>query len=183
MLCWAQPAAIGSRQKRMKLATISASWHRDLLNVAKASCVSRLAEYGIDADSDIDDFNVPGSLEIPLMALKLAKSSNYDGIIAFGLIVDGGIYRHDFVASAVIDGLMRVQLDTEVPVFSCVLTPHQFHEHSDHVRFYQDHLAKKGAEVAESAFSFVTQLAEQDAPNRSLQSSQNSTPPVRDSED
>ncbi|MCL4162910.1 UNVERIFIED_CONTAM: hypothetical protein GTU68_000574 [Idotea baltica] len=142
----------------MKIATISASWHRDLLILAKSSCVNRLKECGVSPKEDIDDFNVPGSLEIPLMALKLAKSARYDGIIAFGLIVDGGIYRHEFVASSVIDGLMRVQLDTEIPVFSCVLTPHHFHEHADHMKFFGEHLAAKGTEVAESAFSFVTQL-------------------------
>lgn len=145
----------------MKLAIISASWHRDLLNAAKASCLARLSEHGINAEKDIDDFNVPGSLEIPLMALKLAKTSRYDGIIAFGLIVDGGIYRHEFVASSVIDGLMRVQLDTEIPVFSCVLTPHQFHNHSDHVNFFREHLTLKGAEIADSAFSFVSLLTKQ----------------------
>jgi 6,7-dimethyl-8-ribityllumazine synthase len=145
----------------MNIATISASWHLDLLNAAKISCTSRLKEHGIHADTDIDDFSVPGSLEIPLLALKLAKSGKYDGIIAFGLIVVGGIYRHEFVASAVIDGLMRVQLDTEVPVFSCVLTPHHFHEHADHTDFFREHLIKKGEEVANSAFSFITLLHEQ----------------------
>lgn len=146
----------------MKIATISASWHRDLLNVAKASCSARLSEYGLNAADDIDDYHVPGSLEIPLMALKLAKSLRYDGIIAFGLIVDGGIYRHEFVASSVIDGLVKVQLDTEVPVFSCVLTPHHFHEHTDHLEFFKNHMAKKGSEVAESAYSFISQLIQLD---------------------
>lgn len=144
----------------MKIATISASWHRDLLEVAKTSCVSRLGELGINPANDIDHFDVPGSLEIPLLALKLAQSSNYDGIIAFGFIVDGGIYRHEFVASTVIDGLMKVQLDTQVPVFSCVLTPHQFHEHSDHLKFFENHMAKKGTEVAESTFSFTSLLSQ-----------------------
>ena len=100
-----------------------------------------------------------GSLEITLMALKLAESGRYDGVIAFGLIVDGGIYRHEFVASSVIDGLVKVQLDTGIPVFSCVLTPHHFHEHSDHLEFFGRHLEKKGKEVAESAFSFINTLA------------------------
>ena len=39
------------------------------------------------------------------------------------LVVNGGIYRHEFVADAVINGLMRVQLETDVPVISAVLTP------------------------------------------------------------
>ena len=43
---------------------------------------------------------------------------------------------------------MRVQLDTDVPVFSVVLTPHHFHEHDEHVGYFSEHLAKKGAEAA-----------------------------------
>ena len=145
----------------MKIATISASWHRDLLNVAKASCASRLSNYGLDPGRDIEDFNVPGCLEIPLLAMKLARSKRYDAIIAFGFIVDGGIYNHEFIASAVIDGLMRVQLDTEVPVFSCVLTPHQFHEHEEHLEFFRRHMLVKGTEVAESAYTFIQLLEHQ----------------------
>ena len=36
-------------------------------------------------------------------------------------MVNGGIYRHEFVAAAVIDGLMRVQIESEVPILSAVL--------------------------------------------------------------
>ena len=143
----------------MKIAIISASWHRDLLDVAKSSCVKQLNELDVP-EQNINEFTVPGALEIPLLALKLAQSGRYDGIIAIGLIVDGGIYRHEFVTSAVIDGFMRVQLDTQVPVFSCVLTPHHFHESADHLNFFREHLATKGTEVAKSAVSFITQLAE-----------------------
>ena len=63
-------------------------------------------------------------------------------------VVDGGIYRHEFVADAVIGGLMRVQLDTGVPVISAVLTPHHFHEHETHRAFFFEHLETKGAEAA-----------------------------------
>jgi 6,7-dimethyl-8-ribityllumazine synthase len=62
-----------------------------------------------------------------------------------------GFTRHEFVADAVISGLMRVQLDSGVPVFSCVLTPQQFHEHDDHVRFFREHMVGKGRDVARSA--------------------------------
>lgn len=43
---------------------------------------------------------------------------------------------------------MQVQLSTEVPVFSVVLTPHHFHEHDIHRRFFHAHFFKKGAEAA-----------------------------------
>ncbi len=60
---------------------------------------------------------------------------------------------HEFVADAVIGGLMRVQLDTGVPVFSCVLTPHHFHEHDVHQRFFAEHLVDKGREAAHACLA------------------------------
>ena len=99
-------------------------------------------------ESQVDFFEVPGAFEIPLHAKRLAETGAYDAIVAAGLVVDGGIYRHEFVADAVIDGLMRVQLDTGVPVISAVLTPHHFHEHETHRAFFFDHLETKGAEAA-----------------------------------
>ena len=104
---------------------------------------------------DIDFFEVPGSLEIPLHALLLAESGRYAAIVAAGFVVNGGIYRHEFVADAVIQGLMRVQLDTKVPVISAVLTPQNFHEHDEHRKFFHDHFVVKGAEAAAACAATV----------------------------
>jgi 6,7-dimethyl-8-ribityllumazine synthase len=82
--------------------------------------------------AQVDLFEVPGSFEIPLHAQLLAKTRRYTAIVAAGLVVDGGIYRHEFVADTVIKALMDVQLKTEVPVFSAVLTPQQFHDSAVH---------------------------------------------------
>jgi 6,7-dimethyl-8-ribityllumazine synthase len=71
-------------------------------------------------------------------------------------VVNGGIYRHEFVASAVIDGLMRVQLDTNVPVLSAVLTPRDFHEIEEHKSFYREHFVKKGQEVANACLAVLS---------------------------
>ena len=63
-------------------------------------------------------------------------------------MIDGGIYRHEFVAATVVDALMRVQLDTDVPVFSAVLTPHHFHDHEEHREYFTRHFEVKGTELA-----------------------------------
>jgi 6,7-dimethyl-8-ribityllumazine synthase len=73
-------------------------------------------------------------------------------IIAGGFVVNGGIYRHEFVADAVISGLMRVQLDTKVPVISAVLTPQNFHEHDEH------HFVVKGAEAAAACAATIDKV-------------------------
>ena len=106
----------------------------------------------------IDLFEVPGSFEIPLHAQLLAKTRRYTAIVAAGLVVDGGIYRHEFVADTVIKALMDVQLRTEVPVFSAVLTPQQFHESQAHFDFFRRHFATKGVEVAEACANTLLSL-------------------------
>jgi 6,7-dimethyl-8-ribityllumazine synthase len=106
----------------------------------------------------IDHFEVPGAFEIPLHAKQLAGTGRYCAVVAAALVVDGGIYRHEFVASAVIDGLMTVQLETEVPVFSAVLTPHHFHNSEEHVEFFRRHFVVKGEEVANACVTTVRKL-------------------------
>lgn len=137
----------------MHIALISATWHADLLQGASGSCKAALAGH-----ATTEDFTVPGALEIPLFAQSLIRSGKYDAVIAFGLIVDGGIYRHEFVADAVLSGMMRVQLDTGVPVFSCVLTPHQFDESPERIAFFREHLVMKGAEVGTACLRMLGAL-------------------------
>ncbi|MFC3282913.1 6,7-dimethyl-8-ribityllumazine synthase [Litchfieldella rifensis] len=133
-----------------RIAFIQASWHSDIVDQAREAFTTTLTEkHGIDADR-VEVFRVAGAYEIPLQAKLLAKSGRYDAIIGAGFVVDGGIYRHDFVAQAVIDGMMRVQLDSEVPVLSVVLTPHHFHEHATHTAFFHEHFVTKGREAAEA---------------------------------
>lgn len=130
-----------------RVALVQATWHRNIVDRAREGFVEEWARLGHDG-ADVDAFEVPGAYEIPLTAKKLAASGRYAAVVAAALVVDGGIYRHDFVASAVVDGLMRVQLDTDVPVFSVVLTPHHFHEHDEHVTYFERHFVGKGAEAA-----------------------------------
>ncbi len=136
---------------------IQAGWHADIVNQGRDAFLAEMTRLGVP-QQDIDLLEVPGAFEIPLHAQQLARSGRYAGIVACGLVVDGGIYRHEFVADAVISGLMRVQLDTGVPVFSAVLTPHHFHEHEEHRRFFSAHFVLKGTEVAQACVKTVTAL-------------------------
>ncbi|MBO9686489.1 MAG: 6,7-dimethyl-8-ribityllumazine synthase [Mitsuaria chitosanitabida] len=146
-------SARGDRAPRV--AIVSASWHADLVGRCREAAQRELATAG---PVDVETFEVPGAFEIPLHAMKLARSGRYDAVLACALVVDGGIYRHDFVAQAVIDGLMRVQLDTGVPVFSAVLTPLAFHEHAVHHAFFHEHLVTKGVELAHACRATLAAL-------------------------
>jgi 6,7-dimethyl-8-ribityllumazine synthase len=56
----------------------------------------------------VELFSVPGSLEIPLTARRLARTGRYAAVCASGLVVNGGIYRHEFVAQAVLQGIVQL---------------------------------------------------------------------------
>ncbi len=141
-----------------RIAIVSAAWHADIVGQARESIISELQYNSTGPSMTVEEYDVPGAYEIPLHAKLLAQSGRFDAIIGCGLVVDGGIYRHDFVGQAVIDGLMRVQLDTEIPVFSVVLTPHQFHETEEHRQFFTDHFVKKGIEAARACQQTLTSL-------------------------
>ncbi len=130
-----------------RIAFVHALWHADIVREAYLGFLDEAGLFGGDA-KDVDKFEVPGAFEIPLLAQRLARSGRYDAIVGAGFVIDGGIYRHEFVAETVVGALMRVQLDTGTPVFSVVLTPHHFHEHQIHHRFFHAHFREKGAEAA-----------------------------------
>jgi len=137
----------------IRVAFIKAGWHSDIVDRCYTSCIEQLSISNVL--HKIDTYEVPGALEIPLMAKDLAQTGKYDAIIASAFIVNGGIYRHDFVSTAVIDGMMRVQLDTDVPVFSAVLTPHNFQESKEQIKFFSDHFKVKGREVADACLEML----------------------------
>ena len=141
-----------------RIAFIQACWHKDIVDQARDSFMAEIGNHGLPTDR-VDFFEVPGGLEIPLLAKRLAGTGRYAIMVAAGLIVDGGIYRHDFVAGAIIDGIMRVQLDSEVPIISAVLTPRHFHDHDDHKRFFHDHFRIKGAEAAAACAQTLENMA------------------------
>ncbi|MEP6505625.1 MAG: 6,7-dimethyl-8-ribityllumazine synthase, partial [Betaproteobacteria bacterium] len=90
---------------RPRIAVICSSWHGDIVDKAKQSLLAEF-ERSPAPPGRVDHFEVPGAFEIPLLAKKLAGSRRYDAIVACGLVVNGGIYRHEFVGAAVIDALM-----------------------------------------------------------------------------
>ncbi len=128
-----------------RYAFIKANWHAEIVDQALAGFTELITPDRVDV------FDVPGAFEMPLMARDLAMTGRFASVTCAALVVDGGIYRHDFVAAAVVDGLMRAGLESGVPVLSVSLTPHQFQDTAHHIAIYRDHFVQKGREAAEAA--------------------------------
>lgn len=128
-----------------RFAFIKANWHADIVDRALDGFLELIPA------SQVDVFDVPGAFEMPLLARDLAQTGRYGAVACAAFVVDGGIYRHDFVAQAVVDGLMRAGLDTGIPVLSVSLTPHQYQETDHHDAIFQAHFVEKGREAARAA--------------------------------
>jgi 6,7-dimethyl-8-ribityllumazine synthase len=138
--------------KPQRVAFVQSAWHREVIEGCRLAFLDEIEARHIERGR-IDVFEVPGSFEIPLHVQLLAKTRRYTAIVAAGLVVDD-----EYIAETVIKALMDVQLRTEVPVFSAVLTPQQFHETAAHFEFFRKHFATKGIEVAEACANTLLSL-------------------------
>lgn len=138
---------------QIKIGFVQASWHDNIVNRLQESFIDRIGQL-LDQPPVVDVWEVPGSLEIPLQISLLHEHGNYDIFVAAGLIVNGGIYRHEFVADHVLRSVMDLQMSKHIPIIYAVLTPIHFHgaysesEGSPHEQFLLEHFVTKGTEAA-----------------------------------
>ncbi|WP_142664254.1 6,7-dimethyl-8-ribityllumazine synthase [Paracoccus laeviglucosivorans] len=130
-----------------RYAFVKAAWHADIVDQALEGFCQIIPR------EQVDVFDVPGAFEMPLMARDLARTGRYGSVACAALVVDGGIYRHDFVAAAVVQGLMQAGLETGVPVLSVSLTPHHYQETEHHTAIFREHFVQKGREAANAALA------------------------------
>lgn len=132
-----------------RFAFVKASWHADIVDRALDGFCELIPA------AQVEVFDVPGAFELPLVTRDLALTGRYGAVIGAAFVVDGGIYRHDFVAQAVVDGLMRAGLDSGVPVLSVSLTPHHYQETEHHNAIFRAHFVEKGREAAKAALALT----------------------------
>ena len=115
-----------------------------------------LAGNGVGEDA-IDVVRVPGAWEIPLAAGRLAAAGDHAAIIALGCVIRGDTRHYEHVADRCAEGLMRVQLDTGVPVLNGVLAVERIEDAE--ARAGGSH-GNKGEEAALAAIEMAHLLAQ-----------------------
>jgi 6,7-dimethyl-8-ribityllumazine synthase len=135
-----------------RIAFVQSAWHPEVVAECRLAFLAEIEVRHIPR-AQVDVFEVPGSFEIPLHVQLLAKTRRYNAIVAAGLVIDD-----EYIAETVIKALMDVQLRTEVPVFSAVVTPEQFHHTAAHFDFFRKHFAVMGVEVAEACAKTLLSL-------------------------
>lgn len=113
---------VGQRAgKGHKIGLVVAQFNELVTEKLQAGAVSQLKKYGVSQD-DITVVKVPGAMELPRIAKRLAMSQTVDGVIALGAVIRGETSHYDYVCAETASGLAQVSLDGPVPVMFGVLT-------------------------------------------------------------
>jgi len=107
--------------KGLKFAVVVSRFNELITNRLLEGAKDALLRHGVE-EKDIDVAWTPGCFEIPLIAKKLAQSSEYNAVICLGAIIRGGTPHFEYVASEVNKGIARVNLDTGLPVIQGIIT-------------------------------------------------------------
>lgn len=106
---------------RLRIAVVTARWNEFVCSKLKEGAVEALRHAGVES-SHIETFNVPGAFELPLGARAVVDTGRFDAIVCLGAVIRGETPHFDFVAGEAARGIMRVGLDSGIPVTFGVLT-------------------------------------------------------------
>lgn len=134
-----------------RIAIVGSDFQKFVTDNLEHNCIETLIGNGVKR-GHITTVRVPGSLEIPLAALFLAKKKKFDAIIAFGAIHKGETYHFQQVADECIRGCMEVSLKYEIPVIYEVLAVYDIKDARERATRKKEN---RGVEAALSGLAMI----------------------------
>lgn len=125
--------------KEWKVGIVVADFNKDITTSLLVSAQKRAVDYGIN-DANITVTHVAGAVEIPLVLQAMAKSENYNVLLAIGCVIKGETPHFDYVCKFVTDGVLRVQLEESMPIGFGILTCNNKEEAQARMDLGSDHL-------------------------------------------
>ena len=145
-------------QSNFNVAIVVSRFNEQITNRLLEGAVERLHELEF-SDDQITIIWVPGAVEIPVVAQRLAKRNEYAAIITFGAVVEGETYHFDYVCDSVTQGCQRVSLDHDIPVIFGILTTKNMEQALDRVGGKRGHHGRDCADAAYEMVSVLRQLS------------------------
>jgi 6,7-dimethyl-8-ribityllumazine synthase len=134
-----------------RFAIVASRWNELISGRLVEGALDGLKRLGAK-NEQVDLYRVPGSFEIPLLALRLAQSRRFDAIICLGTIIRGQTPHFDYIASEVARGISQAALTTGLPVIFGIVTADTVDQALDRAGVK---LGNKGFEAAMTAVELV----------------------------
>lgn len=139
-----------NKNKSLKIAIILPRFNDTLGQKLLLNTQNELKELGV---KNVQIYRVPGTLELPFAALKIALSKKFHAIIALGVVIRGGTKHFDLVVETAYQGLMEVALDEDTPIIFGVLAVENEKQAIERVEKTK---MNKGKEFAQAAVEMAT---------------------------
>ena len=107
--------------KGKKFAIVVSRFNDFITEKLLSGSLDALVRSGAD-EKDIEVVKVPGAFEIPLVALKMAKTNRFDAVICLGAVIRGSTPHFDYVSAEVSKGVAAASMQSETPVIFGVIT-------------------------------------------------------------
>jgi 6,7-dimethyl-8-ribityllumazine synthase len=138
----------------MKIGIVAGRFNDFVVDNLISGAIDCLVRHGAN-ESDIEMIRVPGAVEIPLAAQRMAKANKYDAIVALGAVIRGGTPHFEYVAGECSKGLAQISLQFDIPVAFGVLTVDTIEQAIERAG---TKAGNKGAEAAMSTIEMVNAL-------------------------
>lgn len=136
---------------KFRFGIVVSEWNHEITEGLYTGAIEALKDCGA-LDANITRWNVPGSFELTFGCKKMIAQGGFDAVIAIGSVIQGETKHFDFVCSATAQGIMDLNVQTNVPVIFCVLTDNTLQQAID--RSGGKH-GNKGAEAAIAAIKMA----------------------------
>lgn len=104
-----------------RIGIVVAQFNAEITESLYKSALTRAVDYKL-APASIETVRVAGAVEIPLALQKMAKTKRFNALLAIGCVIQGDTPHFEYVCKFVTEGVLRVQLDNDMPIGFGVLT-------------------------------------------------------------
>ena len=139
-----------SNGSKLKIGVVVSKFNSDITEKMLAGALKVLEKNKVKKEN-IKVVRVPGSFEIPLVCLRLAKAKKYDALIALGCVIKGETDHYYYISGETSRGIMDVMLKYDIPIGFGVITVNNLKQ----ARARSGAKNNKGAEAAEAVLEMV----------------------------
>lgn len=149
----------------LRVGVVQARFNEPVCNALREACIAQLLELGV-AREDIFVCSVPGALEIPFALSQLARTDEFDALVALGAVIRGETYHFEVVSNESAAGISRVSVDEAIPIANAVLTTDTDEQAIERASVKGAEAARVAIEMANLAASIesLSEASEFDAP-------------------
>ena len=134
-----------------RIVVLVSEWNEKITEAMCNACCEMLRSKNIHA-KNLLVYHVPGSFELPVAASWVLNNDDCDAIICLGCVMKGETSHFDFISQSVTDGIMKLNLEQDIPVIMGVITPHNMDQA---LARSGGNVGNKGTEAAVAAIKMI----------------------------